>query len=374
MEFISLALGPTISGAIAQYSSWRTSFLIIAPAALLNVVAVWSFAPSLPRATSSITTSTKTPAWRQLDIPGMALFALAAICLVLALQQGGTWRPWNDMRVLALLVAGAVLSLCFAAIQRHKGDGAMLPPDILNMRCVALASATSFFTSGSLYIFGFFLPVYFQAVRGADTLESGVMYLPSAAGLAVAVISARRVTGWLGYYTPVMVAGTVLMSVGAGMMTRLGGDTPAVEWVVWQVVFSLGAGAAFQQPYTAVQTVLEERYVPTAVVVLSFVQEVGGIVALAVAQNVFVSRMVMRLKDLEAGLDAGDVLSRGTLSLVGSVPAELRELVYGAYVRTLREVFWIGLVCSCLTVCAVGIEWRSVRHEKSEEMEGQVRG
>lgn len=372
VECVSLALGPAISGAVAHYSSWRTSFLAIAPAALLNVVAVWSLVPSPPPPTAA-TTKAPPPAWRQLDIPGMVLFAPAATCLALALQQAGT--PWGDPRVAAPLAAGAALLLGFAASQRRRGGGGgggegavMLPPGLLGRRCVALASAACFFTSASLYVFGFYLPVYFQAVRGAGPLASGAMYLPSAAGLAVAVAAAGRATAWAGgYYTPAMVAGTVLMAAGAGLMTRLGGDTPPLGWAAGQVVFGLGAGAAFQQPYTAVQTVLEEEHVAAAIVVLSLVQEIGGVAALTVAQNVFIRRMVSRLEGLGLGLDPREVLDHGTLSLMDAVPEKMRGLVYVAYVRTLREVFWIGLVCACLTVCAVGIEWRSVKHEKREE-------
>lgn len=297
----------------------------------------------------------------------MVLFVPTAVCLILALQWGGVSRAWDDELILTLLASAGALFLAFALSQALKGDRAMIPPRLLCRRCVVLGSATSFFTSASLYVFGFFLPIYFQAVRGADPLESGVMYLPSAAALALAVLAAGPLTGWVGYYTPLMVLGTLLMASGAGMMaTRLGGTTPALEWVGFQVLFNVGAGAAFQQPYTAVQTVLEERYVATAIVVLGFVQELGGIAALAVAQNVFVTRLVMRLEDLGVGLGPEDVLDQGTLSLIGSVPEGLRGLVYEAYVKTVREVFWVGGLCACLTICAVGIEWRSVKHEKEK--------
>ncbi|KUI65597.1 Putative HC-toxin efflux carrier TOXA [Cytospora mali] len=367
VECISLAFGPAISGAIAHYYSWRISFLIIAPAALLNVLAVWTLVHGLPKPIHAGLPAKQT--WRQLDILGMILFVPTATCLILALQWGGSTLAWDDMLITRLLGSAGVLFLVFVGSQWLKGDAAMVPPALLGRRCVALGSLTSFFTSASLYIFGFFLPVYFQAIRGADTFQSGVMYLPSAASLALAVLAAGHVTGWVGYYTPVMILGTVLMSAGAGMMTGFDGETPPEEWVAYQVVFNIGAGAAFQQPYTAVQTVLEDRYVPTAIVVLGFVQELGGIVALAGAQNVFISRLVMRFEGLGIGLDPRDVLGQGTLSLIDSVPERLRRSAYVAYMRTLREVFWVGLLCACLTVFSVGIEWRSVKHEKIDEEE-----
>lgn len=390
VECVSLAFGPAISGAVAHYYSWRMAFLIIAPAALVNILAVWALVPSLPRPApagvpTTLTKAAAAPSWGQLDILGMVFFVPAAISLVLALQWGGITHAWDDRPVTALLATAGACLVAFAASQALKGDRAMLPPGLLRRRCVLLGAAASFFTSASLYVFGFYLPVYFQAVRGADTLASGVMYLPSAASLAVAVTAAGRLAagrparGCCGCcYMPAMVLlGTVLMSAGAALMTGLGGDTPPLEWAAYQVVFGLGAGVAFQQPYTAVQAALgggdDDERVPAAMVVLGFVQEVGGVAALAVAQNVFVGRLVMRLEGLGAGLDAGSVLAQGTLSLIGSVPEHLRGAVYVAYVRTVREVFWIGLVCACLTICALGIEWRSVRREKRREAGGVYR-
>ena len=364
---ISLAFGPVISGAVSRYLSWRVSFLIIAPAALLNVLAIGSLVRSLPKAGQGHLSIRE--AWQKLDLLGVTLFVPCAICLVLALHQGGSLLAWDDRRIRALLGAAAVLFVAFATSQGLKGDRAMVPPALLRRRSVALGSATSFFTSAALYIFSFFLPVYFQAIRGADALDSGVMYFPSAASLAVAVLVAGRVTGWLGYYSPVMILGTVLMSAGAGLMTRFDGSTPLREWVLYQVIFHVGAGASFQQPYTAIQTILEDEHIATAIVILSFVQELGGIVALAVAQNIFVSRLIMRLQGLGIGLDPRDVLSKGPLGLIDSVPERLREAVYLAYTCTVREVFWVGLLCACLTVCSVAIEWRSVKHEKWDEAE-----
>ena len=55
------------------------------------------------------------------------------------------------------------------------------------------------------------------------------MYLPFAAAFAVAIMVAGSITTLIGYYTPVMVIGSVLVAVGAGLITTFKVDTSAVK-------------------------------------------------------------------------------------------------------------------------------------------------
>jgi hypothetical protein len=41
---------------------------------------------------------------RQLDLEGTALFIPGIVCLLIALQLGGTKYPWNSGRIIALFV------------------------------------------------------------------------------------------------------------------------------------------------------------------------------------------------------------------------------------------------------------------------------
>ncbi|KAF4470993.1 mfs aflatoxin efflux [Fusarium albosuccineum] len=52
----------------------------------------------------------------QLDFPGTALIIPGCVCLILALQWGGLSYPWNDGRIVALLVIGGFLLLGFILV------------------------------------------------------------------------------------------------------------------------------------------------------------------------------------------------------------------------------------------------------------------
>lgn len=198
------------------------------------------------------------------------------------------------------------------------------------------------------------------------------MYLPTAVPFALAVLVAGRVTTLIGYYTPVMVVGSILMTIATGLYTTFSPTTPPLEWIPYQILYGIGVGLAFQQPYTAVQTVLPDSSVATALVVLSFTQEIGGIVALSIAQNLFTNRLARNLAKevaLVPGLDPSTILvgKNGVLGIANGVPERYVDGVKSAYNDAIVDVYYLALALTCLTVVgSLLIEWKSVKEEKVE--------
>jgi hypothetical protein len=96
-----------------------------------------------------------------------------------------------------------------------------------------------------------------------------------------------------------------------------------------------------------------------------FGQLLGAAVFVAVEKNVLSHQLVQRLSGVP-GFNSSLVTSGGATSLLGSIPADLRETVLTAYNEALRMVFQVGLIMSCFAVLgAAMLEWRSV-HKKPE--------
>jgi hypothetical protein len=53
---------------------------------------------------------------------------------------------------------------------------------------------------------------------------------------------------------PWMIAGTILMSIGFGLITTFKPDTDSPKWIGLQVLAGVGVGLGMQQPLMAVQT------------------------------------------------------------------------------------------------------------------------
>lgn len=72
----------------------------------------------------------------QLDFPGLVAIIGSLVSLTLALEWGGTVKPWSDGSVIACLVVWAVLSAVFVALEIWQGSRAMIPLHIIRQRVV----------------------------------------------------------------------------------------------------------------------------------------------------------------------------------------------------------------------------------------------
>jgi hypothetical protein len=70
----------------------------------------------------------------KLDLLGNFFLFPCIICLLLALQWGGTTYPWSNGRIIALFVVFGVLFICFIAVQVMKPETATIPKRIIMNR------------------------------------------------------------------------------------------------------------------------------------------------------------------------------------------------------------------------------------------------
>lgn len=399
VECVALAFSPILSGAIARYSEWRITFYIVIPVGVIVILSVFFFVQPLQRP-EHVDLSGREKL-RRLDMPGLATFVPLAISVILALEWAGTEYSWNSWRIILLWSSTGVLLLAFLAVEYRTGENSMFPLKFMCQRSVALGAMYTFCNSAALFVIAYYvsllsrrtitqvasrishhhernpdiltsirlthskLPIYFQAIRNATAFESGLMYLPTAITFAPAVVIGGVLTAKIGYYTPIMVVGSILMVIATGLFTTFIPTTPSSQWIAYQILYGVGVGIAFQQPYTAVQTVLPDSAVATALVALSFTQEIGGIVALSVAQNMFLTRLTRGLAREVPGLDAKIILNSGALGIRNVVSAKDLDIVIGVYNDAVVGVFYLALGLTCLTVVgAVFIEWKSVKREK----------
>lgn len=107
----------------------------------------------------------------ELDLPGTAIFLPAIICLLLALQWGGTEHAWNSATVIGLFCGFGGMIIIFVAIQLWQGDNATLPPRFFKNRDLLLAMAFSFVFGAAFFPLVYYL-CEFSVFRGLPRLPS----------------------------------------------------------------------------------------------------------------------------------------------------------------------------------------------------------
>lgn len=93
---------------------------------------------------------TLTQQLHKLDPVGTAVFLPSVVCLLLALQWGGTVYPWSDARIIALLTLCPIFLAAFVVVQLWKKETATVPPRIIKQRSVAAGMWLAFSNGASM--------------------------------------------------------------------------------------------------------------------------------------------------------------------------------------------------------------------------------
>ncbi|RAH50914.1 MFS general substrate transporter [Aspergillus brunneoviolaceus CBS 621.78] len=355
------------------HATWRWCFWINLPIGAITIVAlVFSFKPP-PR--DSSTTSPILHRLKSLDLIGALLFAPSIIMILLALQWGGTSYAWKSATIIGLFIGGAGLGLVFACWQVYKGDGAMTPPRLMTERTMLFCCLGEFCAMGAVYISIYYLPEWFQVIKGASPTKSGLMYLP----LALSDVLSATLTGaslkYLGYPNPYLLLGTALMNIATGLFSTFILTTSHEHWIPFQVLQGLGAGMTLSMPYVATQTVLYPADVPVGTSLLQCFQFFGAAVNLAIAEALFDNKLVTGLGDL--GLPAAEVeriVSAGFAEVRSVVPYSYLSGVLHAYNHALTTTFYVAASFAALAfLLSLGVRWRSVKPPTNADADVEAR-
>jgi predicted MFS family arabinose efflux permease len=122
----------------------------------------------------------------------------------------------------------------------------MLPPRLLKQRYIWVGSIYQFFFAGSSFVLFYYLPIYFQSVRNAGPIASGVSTLPLFVSISVSSIVAGVITTKTGLVGPLMIGGSAIGALGAALLYTLEQRSAVGNWIGYQIPSGIADGIAWQ--------------------------------------------------------------------------------------------------------------------------------
>ena len=262
------AVGPMLGGFLTDVLSWRWVFFVNLPIAAFAVFVTYRKVPE-SRADS---------AQRKIDYPGIAILTGGVVAILLALDEGPS-RGFTDPLVIVLFAAGAALLVVFGLVERHQGDGALVPPDVLANRaftsaCLAVLLMSAIFFSALLY-----LPQFMSKGLGYSALTSGAGLLPMMGTFALASFVAGPLYNRLGA-KPIVSVGAAFLGAGIFLLSFVESDSDYASLVPGMIVLGIGVGLFYSSITTAAVTALDPSRSSLAGGIVYMCQIAGGAIGL----------------------------------------------------------------------------------------------
>lgn len=265
---VAPAIGPTISGLILNFLTWRWIFLIVLPIALVMLLIGMRFV-------ENVTETQKV----RIDVLSVILSAFGFGGLVYGLTLSGEsgGAAASPVMLWGSLIVGVLGLAAFITRQLllQRRDRALLDLRTFRYPIFTISIALMAITTASMFGVIIVLPLYLQHVLHLDTLATGLILLP---GGLIMGLAAPFVGRLYDRYDPrvLVVPGSILVSLVLWGLTMVTEDTPVAMVVGAYVVLSLGLAMLFTPLFTAGLGAVPPHLYSHGSAILGTIQQVGG--------------------------------------------------------------------------------------------------
>lgn len=369
---IANASGPFLGGLFATKMDWRWCFWVNVPidglALILTTVFLKVHTPV-------------TPFWegiKAIDWLGCLTVVGGTVLLLLGIEFGGVTFPWSSGPVITLIIAGIVIWVVFFLIEAKVAKYPLVPVRLLkNFSNICILAID--FSHGFVFIAGsYFLPVYFQAVLGANALLSGVFLFPFALSLSFTSIATGYIIKKTGAYQPLITGGMLFLTLGFALFIDLPEYTSWSRVIIYQMIAGIGVGPNFQSPMMALQNSVAPHDIGAACSTFGFIRQFANAVSVVLGGVVLQSQLKGHRKEMiEGGIESRvvDLLTGGSaissVNEINRLPKFARQVARKAFAQSLSKM-WI--MYACIGIIGLGLTDFIRKYELSNEHQQTVTG
>lgn len=310
-----------------------------------------------------------------MDWVGIVLFIGAFVMGIMAIAFGGTMYAWSDSRIIGMFVGSGATFVVFFLQQGFMWltsyTGRIFPMQYFRSKEMLLLFVETAAAGTSSFVPIYFIPLYFQFVKGDGALEAGVRLLPFIIPMVVFNLVNGIGMSALGYYMPWYFLGGALVLVGGVLLQIVTLSTGVAHIYGALVVGGIGTGVFSQAGFSVAQSLVPPEEIPMAVGFMTCAQVGGSAIALSIANTVFLNRATNQITQLLPDQSLGAVqamISGSNSALLNSLDGALRTDVLNAIVTSITDALTLDTTAGALAlVVAVFLRRGKMHHAHGGE-------
>jgi len=252
-------------------------------------------------------------------------------------------RSW---RTLVPLILGTCGLIGFALFEEYVAAEPLIRLIVFKNWTAAVTYAGTFLQGMILWSLLYYLPLYYEAVKGQTPIIAGISIFPETFTVAPAAVVVGILITKTGRYRWAIWGGWVLTNLGTGLLYLLDVHTSTVRWIFINLVSGLGLGMLFPSMAFAIQASSTNADLAFAIAMFAFFRAFGQAVGVAIGGTIFQNQMKIKLLAYPGLAAKADQYSRDATSLVriikGTQDAALKLQLQQSYADALKIV-WVTM-------------------------------
>ncbi|KAF2713897.1 MFS general substrate transporter [Pleomassaria siparia CBS 279.74] len=344
---VGTTIGPLLGGVFAEHG-WRWCFWINIPVCVMALGMLWwwlSVGGGVKAKDVKLVEELK-----KVDGWGTALLTMSVILVLVALSEGGAAYPWSHPTIVALMTIGVSGLVVFPFFECSRWcSHPIMPPAIFSNATSRVAFALTAIHGFVTYGVQFFLPVFFQAVKGSSPTNSGMEVLPTTLVIVVLAAIGGPLLSYWGRYKPIHQVGFAFMVIGFGLCTMLSRSTPVWEWTIFQLLVAAGSGIIVSTLLPAVQVELPDTTNGASAGSWAFLRGTGSLFGVAVPGAIFNVRFSQLLPTIsnataQRQLANGQAYQRTSPAFLDKFGQDVKKEIVHGFEESLRCVWIVFMV------------------------------
>lgn len=287
---------------------------------------------------------------KRIDWVGMVLFVAAATGLLIPITWGGVMYAWDSWRTLVPLILSAFGFIPFVLWEIYGAREPLMRLNLFQNRTCSLAFLITFLHGIILWCLLYYLPLYYEAVKGYSPIITGIAIFPETFTVAPAAVVTGIVMAKTGRYRPSIQLGLLLSTIGCGILYLMKPSTSVPAFIFLNLVSGLGMGMVFPSETIAIQAASPPKDVAFAMGLFTLFRAFGECVGVALGGVVFQNELKRRLKQ--------SALLGSRASELAADASALVEVINGmadgsAEKRELRKAYSDSLDIVWVVICAL---------------------